>query len=100
MLIHNDLFSVVLGASSVISNLKKGREEVSYKTRNSHTHYFCPLISAVFMGTALLGKTVQSKWKTALEAIKIGDQVKRKTFFFFKHQILNAYFQIIRVFFF
>lgn len=82
MLIHNDLFSVVLGASSVISNLQNGTGEVSYKTRNSHTHYFCPLLSAAFIGTALLGKTVQSKWKTALEAIKAGDRVKIKTFFF------------------
>lgn len=100
MLIHNDLFSVVLGAYSVISNLKKGAKVVSYKTRNSHTHYFCPRLSAVFIGTTLLGKTVPSKWKTALEAIKAGDQIKIKDFFFFfKHQILNACFQIIRVFF-
>lgn len=83
MLIHNDLFSVVLGAYSVISNLKKGAKVVSYKTRNSHTHYFCPRLSAVFIGTTLLGKTVPSKWKTALEAIKAGDQIKIKDFFFF-----------------
>lgn len=70
MLIHNDLFSVVLGASSVISNVENGAAEVSYKTRNSHPHYICPRLSAVFIGTTSLGKAVQSKWKTALEAIK------------------------------
>ena len=37
MLIHNDLFSVVLGVYSIISTPKKGTEEVSYKLRNSHT---------------------------------------------------------------
>ena len=73
MFIHNDLFSVVLGVYSIISNPKKGTEEVSYKMRNSHTHYFCPLLSAVLIRTTLLGRTVQSNRSTALEAIKAGN---------------------------
>lgn len=80
MLIHNDLFSVVLGACAIISNPKKGTEEVSYKMKNSHTHYLCPLLSAVFIRTTLLGRTVQSNRNTALEAIKAGDWLKIKTF--------------------
>lgn len=70
MLIHNDLFSVVLGAYSVISNLKKGAKEVSYKTRNSHTHYFCPRLSAVFIGTTLLVKLCHQSGKQLWRQLK------------------------------
>lgn len=74
MLIHNDLFSVVLGVYSIISNPKKGTEEVSYKMRNSHTHYFCPWLSAVFIRTTLLGAVKQH---AVLKAIKAGNRLKK-----------------------
>ena len=75
MLIHNDLFSVVLGVYSIISNPKKGTEEVSYKPRNSHTHYFCPRLSGVFIRTTLLGAIKQH---TVLKAIKAGNGLKKR----------------------
>ena len=74
MLIHNDLFSVVFGIYSIISTPKKGTKKVSYKIRNSHTHYFCPQLSAMFIRTPLLGAIKQH---TVLKAIKAGNRLKK-----------------------
>lgn len=78
MLIHNDLFSVVLGPILSSQTPRKEQKKLVISRRNSHTHYFCPQRSAVFIRTTLLGEAVQSNRNTALEAIKGGDKVKIK----------------------